>query len=70
MIIIYIIFNNIKYYVFISMPVRTSAAFYRRGVSNTFNNFGKIASGNYTVGQPTSLIVNSYVFPKTMQYTK
>jgi hypothetical protein len=52
------------------MPVRTSAAFYRRGVPNTFKDFGKIATGNYTVGQPTSLIVNSYVFPKTMQYTK
>jgi hypothetical protein len=52
------------------MPVKTSAVFYRRGISNTFKDFGKIATGNYTVGQPTSLIVNSFVFPKTMQYTK
>ena len=52
------------------MPVRTSAFFYRRGVSNTFKDFARIANGNYTVGQPTSLIVNSYVFPKTMSYTK
>ncbi len=44
------------------MPVRTTANFYRRGVPNSFAYFGKIVSGNYTVGQPTGLQVNSYFF--------
>ena len=35
------------------MPVRTTANFYRRGVPNAYNNFGYVASGNYSVGQPT-----------------
>ena len=44
------------------MPVRTSANFYRRGIPNYFTNFAKIASGNYTVGQPTGLQVNTIFF--------
>ncbi len=44
------------------MPVRTSANFYRRGVPNSFAYFGKIVSGNYTVGQPTGLQVNANFF--------
>ena len=44
------------------MPVRTSNNFYRRGVPNAFNNFGYIASGNYTVGYPTSVKISSNFF--------
>lgn len=44
------------------MPVRTSANFYRRGVPNNFTYFGQIASGNYTVGQPTAFQVNANFF--------
>ncbi len=39
------------------MPVRTNNNFYRRGIPNVFSNFAYIASGNYTVGQPTGLQV-------------
>jgi hypothetical protein len=48
------------------MPIRTSAAFYRRGVPNSFNNFGYIASGNYTIFQPTRPIFNSVFFQKSI----
>lgn len=44
------------------MPVTTSANFYRRGVPNSFIYFGKIVSGNYTVGQPTGLQINTNFF--------
>ena len=44
------------------MPVRTTANFYRRGIPNSFLYFGKIVSGNYTVGQPTNLQVNTNFF--------
>ncbi len=44
------------------MPVSTGAIFYRRGVPNTFKDFGKLASANYTVGQPTALKINSAFF--------
>ena len=54
--------NKILYNIFISMPVRTSNNFYRRGVPNAFNNFGYIASGNYTVGYPTSVKINTTFF--------
>ena len=41
-------------YVYQSMSsVRTSASFYRRGVPNSFKDFGQIARGNYTVFQPS-----------------
>ena len=40
------------------MPVRTSANFYRRGVPNAYNNFGYVASGNYSVGHPTGAKIN------------
>ena len=39
------------------MPVRTNNNFYRRGVPNIYKNFAYIASGNYTVGQPTGVQV-------------
>jgi hypothetical protein len=53
-----------KYYIllFILMPVRTSAIFYRRGVPNSFIYFGKIVSGNYTVGHPIGPQINSTFF--------
>lgn len=50
------------------MPVRTSAAFYGRGVSNRFTDFGLVASGNYTVFQPTTPIINSTFFQRGMSY--
>lgn len=38
------------------MPgVKTSTSFYRRGVPNTFTDFGKLAAGNYTIFQPTNV---------------
>ena len=40
------------------MPVRTTANFYRRGVPNAYNNFAHVASGNYSVGQPTGAKIN------------
>jgi hypothetical protein len=40
------------------MPVRTTANFYRRGVPNAYNNFGYVASGNYSVGHPTGAKIN------------
>lgn len=48
------------------MPVRTSASFYRRGVPNRFTDFGLIATGNYTVFQPTNLFVKNSFFSKGM----
>ena len=46
------------------MPVSTSAIFYRRGVPNSFKDFGNLASANYTVGQPTLLKINSAFFQR------
>jgi hypothetical protein len=40
------------------MPITTTASFYRRGIPNTFTQFGYIASANYTIGQPTALKIN------------
>lgn len=48
------------------MPVRTSASFYRRGVPNSFKDFGLIANGNYTVIQPTTLYIKNSFFSKGM----
>ena len=49
------------------MPgVRTTTAFYRRGVPNAFTDFGMVASGNYTVFQPTRPIFNSSFFQKSI----
>ena len=50
------------------MPVSTSAAFYRRGVPNSFKDFGLVATGNYTIFQPTTPIINSSFFSKGMNY--
>ena len=48
------------------MPVRTSANFYRRGVPNSFIYFGKIVSGNYTVGHPIGPQINSIFFNRNL----
>lgn len=50
------------------MPVRTSAFFYGRGVPKSFTDFAVVASGNYTVFQPTAQIINSAFFSKGMNY--
>jgi hypothetical protein len=50
------------------MPVRTTAAFYRRGVPNGFKDFGLVATGNYTIFQPTTPLINSSFFSKGMNY--
>lgn len=49
------------------MPgVRTTTAFYRRGVPNTFTDFAGIAAANYTIFQPTRPIFNSSFFQKSI----
>jgi hypothetical protein len=49
------------------MPgVRTTTAFYRRGVPNTFTDFGLVATANYTIFQPTRLAFNSSFFQKSI----
>lgn len=49
------------------MPgVRTTTAFYRRGVPNVFTDFGHVATGNYTVFQPTRPLFNSHFFQKSI----
>jgi hypothetical protein len=50
------------------MPVRTSKVFYSRGVPKNFTDFATVASGNYTVFQPTTQIINSNFFNKGMNY--
>jgi len=46
---------------------RTSAIFYGRGVPKNFKDFGIVASGNYTVFQPTIPIYTSRFFQRSMQ---
>jgi hypothetical protein len=46
--------------------VKTSAIFYYRGVPKTFTDFGKVASGNYAIFQPTRPIFNSPFFSKSI----
>lgn len=49
------------------MPgVRTTTAFYRRGVPNIFTDFGQVATGNYTVFQPTRPFFNSPFFQRSI----
>jgi len=59
--------NFLFHYICI-MPVRTSKAFYCRGVPKSFTDFAKVAAGNYTVFQPTTQIINSSFFSKGMNY--
>jgi hypothetical protein len=49
------------------MPgIRTSSAFYRRGVPNAFSDFAKIAAANYTIFQPTRPLFDSSFFRKSI----
>lgn len=50
--------------------VRTSAAFYRRGVSNQNKNFGTAAQGNYPIIQPMGLYIASQNKNKKIVFTK
>jgi len=45
---------------------KTSTIFYRRGVPNSFKDFGTVVAGNYTVFQPTRPIINSPFFKKSI----
>jgi hypothetical protein len=45
---------------------RTSRIFYKRGVPRNFVDFGRVASGNYAVFQPTRPIYNSAFFRRTI----
>jgi hypothetical protein len=60
--------NKILFQHICIMPVRTSAVFYGRGVPQQFTDFGIVATGNYTVFQPTTPIINSSFFQKGMSY--
>ena len=49
------------------MPgVRTTTAFYRRGVPNKYHDFAAIAAGNYNVFQPARPAFNSGFFQKSI----
>ena len=41
--------------------VRTSAAFYRRGIPDSFVGFGTVAQGNYSIVSPTYLFAANNV---------
>jgi len=43
--------------------LRTSAAYYRRGISNTDKNFAFAVQGNYPLVQPNILFRNSILYP-------
>jgi hypothetical protein len=45
---------------------KTSTIFYKRGVPYNFTDFGLVASGAYTIYQPTKPIYNSAFFRKTI----
>ena len=45
---------------------RTSTIFYRRGVPDSYRNFGAIASGNYYIVQPTTPYINALFFNNRM----
>jgi len=45
---------------------KTSAIFYYRGVPRTFTDFGLVASGNYSIFQPTRPIFNSPFFSRSI----
>lgn len=52
------------------MAIHTSRVFYRRGISNQYNNFGFVAQANYTIIAPMALYLRGYQFynrtPKTI----
>lgn len=37
--------------------VRTSAAFYRRGIPNSYSSFGLVCQSNFTVVNPTNKFI-------------
>ncbi len=37
--------------------VRTSAAFYRRGIPNSYSSFGLVSQSNFTVVNPTNKFI-------------
>ena len=43
------------------MAVRTSASFYRRGVPDYYRGFSVFASANYTIFQPSNLVVKQVI---------
>lgn len=45
---------------------KTSTIFYHRGIPNKFSDFGAVASGNYTVFQPTRPVLKSRFFNKSI----
>lgn len=52
------------------MAIHTSRVFYRRGISNQYNNFGFVAQANYSIIAPMALYLRGYQFynrtPKTI----
>jgi len=51
--------------------VATSSIFYRRGVPNSFPQFGALVQANYPVVQPNTFFVNFIDFkPKNIRLTK
>lgn len=52
------------------MAIHTSRVFYRRGISNQYNNFGFVAQANYTIIAPMASYLRGYQFynriPKTI----
>ena len=48
--------------------LRTSAAFYRRGISNTDPSFALAVQGNYPIVQPNFLYRKSLLYPNYSSY--
>ena len=52
------------------MAIHTSRVFYRRGISNQYNNFAFVAQANYAIIAPMALYLRGYQFynraPKTI----
>ncbi len=44
------------------MAIHTSRVFYRRGISNDYNNFAFVAQANYTIPAPMALYLRGYQF--------
>ena len=44
------------------MTIRTSANFYRRGISNNYNNFAFVAQTNNTIISPMHKYLKNYKF--------
>jgi len=48
--------------------LRTSAVYYRRGISNTDQNFAFAVQGNYPIVQPNILYRDSLFYPKSFRF--